>query len=296
MTTGYPPSSGASCSGALLNLGCGSRFHPAWTNVDLAQTGGSVIGYDLSKRVPFPDDEFEVVYHSHLLEHFPEAQALPFLRECHRVLKSGGIIRIAVPDLESIARIYLQALEEAAQGSAEWQHHYDWIMLELYDQAVREHPGGEMAVYLLQDRMPNKEFVLRRIGMEGRRVVQGAQRTRRSRSSQAAQKPTVVRLLRGFHRRLFDPSFRREFLIRRLLGSEYPLLQLGRFRRGGEVHLWMYDRHSLARLLQEAGFEDPQVVGPSESQIPDWTSYHLDTEPDGIVYKPDSLYMEAVKP
>ena len=132
--------------------------------------------------------------------------------------------------------------------------------------------------------------------MKGRQVIQDTQRTRRSRSSQVAQRLTLVRLLRGFHRRLFDPSFRREFLIRRLLGSEYPLLQLGRFRRGGEVHLWMYDRHSLARLLQEAGFEDPQVVGPSESQIPDWTSYHLDTEPDGIVYKPDSLYMEAVKP
>ena len=34
----------------------------------------------------------------------------------------------------------------------------------------------------------------------------------------------------------------------------------------------------------------------SESRIPGWSEFHLDTEPDGTVYKPDSLNMEAVKP
>jgi hypothetical protein len=33
-----------------------------------------------------------------------------------------------------------------------------------------------------------------------------------------------------------------------------------------------------------------------ESYITNWTSFNLDTEPDGSIYKPDSLYMEAVKP
>ena len=69
----------------------------------------------------------------------------------------------------------------------------------------------------------------------------------------------------------------------------------GRFRRGGEVHLWMYDRHSLARALRRAGFRDPRVVGAAESRIHGWADYHLDTEPDGTTYKPDSLFMEAVK-
>ena len=34
----------------------------------------------------------------------------------------------------------------------------------------------------------------------------------------------------------------------------------------------------------------------SESLIPGWTKFNLDTEADGTVYKPDSMYMEAVKP
>jgi hypothetical protein len=71
--------------------------------------------------------------------------------------------------------------------------------------------------------------------------------------------------------------------------------QTVRERSGGEVHLWMYDRHSLARALRGAGFRDPRVVGAAESRIPGWAGFHLDTEPDGSVYKPDSLYMEASK-
>jgi hypothetical protein len=57
----------------------------------------------------------------------------------------------------------------------------------------------------------------------------------------------------------------------------------------------MYDQYSLTRLLRRVGFADPKRFDASESQIPGWVAYNLDTEPDGAVYKPDSLYMEAVK-
>ena len=58
----------------------------------------------------------------------------------------------------------------------------------------------------------------------------------------------------------------------------------------------MYDRYSLARLLRDSGFRDPVRREANESLIPGWTKFNLDTEPDGTVYKPDSMYMEAVKP
>jgi predicted SAM-dependent methyltransferase len=59
------------------------------------------------------------VYYSHLLEHFPKHEAQGFTQECYRVLKPRGIIRVAVPDLERIARMYLQALERALQEEVE---------------------------------------------------------------------------------------------------------------------------------------------------------------------------------
>src|SRR6476646_9135325 len=85
---------------ALLNLGCGQRFHPAWTNLDLTPTDSSIRRWDVTASLPFADASFDAVYHSHLLEHLPAEKALPFLRECRRVLKPGGTLRIAVPDLE----------------------------------------------------------------------------------------------------------------------------------------------------------------------------------------------------
>ena len=64
----------------------------------------------------------------------------------------------------------------------------------------------------------------------------------------------------------------------------------------GEVHQRMYDRYSLARLFKQAGFQTSEPVGPTESKIPGWKDYHLDTDHDRTVYKTDSLYMETVKP
>ncbi|HEY3104436.1 MAG TPA: methyltransferase domain-containing protein [Pyrinomonadaceae bacterium] len=278
-----------------LNLGCGSRFNPAWTNVDFAATNPTVLSHNLRQGIPFPDEEFDVVYHSHLLEHFSRPDTRAFLRECWRVLKAGGTIRIAVPDLERIAKTYLEKLEQATTGDEQRAHDYEWMMLELYDQTVRESTGGEMAAYLSREGLPNQDFVIDRIGLEAKQLIESAERPGTGPASRAEDAPAIPRrmMFRQLRRILKDRVARRETIVRRLLGSEYELLELGRFRRSGEVHLWMYDRYSLARTLAETGFHGIEIVRPDESRIPDWSSYHLDTEPDGSVCKPDSLFMEA---
>jgi predicted SAM-dependent methyltransferase len=280
-----------------LNLGCGSRFHPAWTNVDFVAADPAVLSHDLRQGVPFPDEEFDVVYHSHVLEHFTQPHARVFLRECLRVLKPGGTVRVAVPDLERIAKTYLGALERAAAGDGRGRADYEWMMLELFDQTVRESAGGEMAAYLGRDGLPNQEFVVERVGREAKQLIESAARSRAVRAPQAEAAPAGSRrtVLGRLRRIIGDRGARREALVRRLLGAEYELLELGRFRRGGEIHLWMYDHYSLSRVLTEAGFSRAQAVGAAESRIPGWSDYHLDTEPDGTVCKPDSLFMEASK-
>jgi predicted SAM-dependent methyltransferase len=278
---------------SYLNLGCGSRFHPDWINVDFAATADSVLSHDLRLGVPFPDERFDVVYHSHLLEHFSRPFALSFLRETYRVLKRGGITRIAVPDLERTARAYLQALEEAARGDRQWQKRYEWMIVEMLDQTVRERPGGEMGSYLQQTDLPDKEFVIERLGVGAREIIESGERVRQGDASDTERRPqsstgTLSRLRRA-------PARLRESLLKLLLGDEYSALELGRFRRSGDPHLWMYDRYSLAQALESVGFREARVVGPAESRIPGWTEFHLDTEPDGTVYKPDSFYVEARK-
>jgi predicted SAM-dependent methyltransferase len=276
-----------------LNLGCGTRFHPDWTNIDVSSVSPYVEIHDLRKGVPFPDATFDVVYHSHLLEHLPKEKALPFSQECYRVLKRGGIIRVVVPDLEQIARMYLLALDKAIAKEDEWQYHYAWMMLELYDQTVRELPGGDMLEYLKQQPIPNETFVYDRLGGEARRLVQAlvAARCKPEQDEQRSDIWDSINRVRCL------PRLARARLVRWVLGEyDYKALQIGRFRLGGEVHHWMYDRYSLARLLEHAGFQNPTQRTAFESAIDNWVHFNLDTEPDGIVYKPDSLYLEAFKP
>lgn len=262
-----------------LNLGCGKHCHPAWTNVDFTATREGVIAHNLREGLPFPDASFDVVYHSHVLEHFPKAEAPTFLQECFRVLRPQGILRVVIPDLEQIARLYLEALEQASQGSQDWAAHYDWILLEMYDQTVRDRSGGEMASYLAAEKIPNQDFVIQRLGREAKNLIAALQESRQQCS------PVEIQLSD------------REALLQSLLGdADYQALQIGRFRKGGEVHQWMYDRHSLSVLLQQAGFEQIVICQADESRIPDFGQYQLDVEADGQIRKPDSLYVEAVKP
>lgn len=276
-----------------LNLGCGQRFHLDWTNVNLTSTHPAVIAYNLSQGIPFPDASFDVIYHSHLLEHFPKDQAPQFLFECYRVLRSGGILRIAVPDLEQIIRSYLFALEQALAGSQEAADNYNWLLLELFDQMVRNQSGGGMAIYLRQPHLANEAFILKRLGIEAQKLIT---------TGRQPQQPTcpdawLKRMLRPLYRLLRDRQYRRDILLKHYLGpADYQALQIGRFRQSGEVHQWMYDRYSLTCLLQDCGFEQIQQRTAYDSAIPNWTCFNLDTEPDGSVYKPDSLYMEAIKP
>ena len=266
-----------------LNVGCGDTYHPEWTNVDMAAHGPGVRSYNLLKRWPYSDGRFQAVYHSHVLEHFPREKAEGFIRECFRVLRPGGVLRVVVPDLENIAREYVKHLNESlVHPSQEADARYDWIMIELYDQVVRNHTGGQMAEFSRRLKQVDPDYLAERIGCWD--SLSGSQQTTQGQNSPspwmpgAIVKKTVRLLLRG---------------IRRVLYSDAQ--KIGRLRLSGEIHMWMYDRHSLARLLKNNGFENIQLKGPLDSGIPEWSRDGLDVK-DGQVRFPTSLFMEASRP
>jgi SAM-dependent methyltransferase len=61
---------------------------------------------DLTRPFRFPDDTFECVFASHVLEHLDPGDAERCLREVHRTLARGGILRLAVPDLDTTIAEY----------------------------------------------------------------------------------------------------------------------------------------------------------------------------------------------
>lgn len=240
-----------------LNLGCGSRAHPEWTNVDfspyarlrrrprvvaaldrvgllsderlerLRALDPDIVCWDLRRGVPFPDRAFDVVYHSHLLEHLPRTAAGGLLRECWRVCRPEGILRIVVPDLERAAAAYTSALERLDHGDETAWAAYDSAVDAMFEQMVRAEP----------------------VGTSGQPPLRGR----------------VERAVRG--------------------GVD----------RTGERHLWMYDRHALERLVRSAGFGDVRLESHQSSRIAGWSRFGLDEERGGGELHPGSLYLEAVR-
>lgn len=274
----------------LLNIGCGETLHPRWVNVDIVASMPGVHAHDVRCGLPYADHIFDACYCSHMLEHVMKDQARVIVGEAYRVLKKGGIARFVVPDLEQIARLYLKTLEDVTSGQGEREADYDWMILELFDQTVRSLPGGEMGVYLSDPALPNKAFIEGRIGLEAERVW---------RRNLIPRRAHIWAKLKSMKASWFVRQLRIElagFLLRiSASASAKKAFREGLFRESGEIHRWMYDRFSLHRLLSQAGFSGVKVCNADESAIPDFNSYDLDVC-EKIVRKPDSLYMEAVKP
>jgi predicted SAM-dependent methyltransferase len=256
----------------LVNLGCGLRFDRDWINFDMFPADEGVRKANFLRGIPLASGSADVVYHSHVLEHLELDAARDFLKECLRVLRPGGIIRVVVPDLEQIVREYLRTLDGRRSGSRSPADH-QWMCIELLDQMCRTRPGGEFAA-IVERNLGNDAFVAQRLGMEGPEMIR-AVRARRGNSR-------MVQLMRLLRRALPAP-------LGQALGETL-------FRTRGEVHKWAYDECSLADLLQDAGFRHPRHMTAMTSGIPSWPSYELDADLHGSPWKAISLYMEAVRP
>jgi predicted SAM-dependent methyltransferase len=220
-------SSPAAGAGVRVNVGCGATPTPGWLNFDnslavRAARWPSALrvlrqarllnehSWELVKvasrenirfanaalRIPCPDNSAAAVYSSHMIEHLDRMEAAAFLTEASRILRPGGVLRVAAPDLALLADRY------AATGDAD------------------------------------------------------------------------------------------EFVTNIYMGQARPVGMLSRAKLalvGPRHHLWMYDGHSLSRLMSDVGFADVVIVPPGKTNI---------TEPEGLDLEEraeESVYVEAVK-
>ena len=97
-----------------INLACGGKLCllPEWENVDFQNSGKHVKSMNLTKKLKYKDDSVDVIYHSQFIEHLNPEQGLFFLKECLRILKKGGIMRIVTPDFENQVMEYLSLLNQ----------------------------------------------------------------------------------------------------------------------------------------------------------------------------------------
>lgn len=90
-----------------LNIGAGARTFSTWTSVD--RDPGDVPDHllDISREpLPFKDGSTHAIYMSHVLDHFNFFEGEHVLKECRRVLRPGGVLRVAVCNLGEFMRRY----------------------------------------------------------------------------------------------------------------------------------------------------------------------------------------------
>lgn len=91
-----------------LHLGCGQRQLKGFVHVDINDFDHIDHRHDIKTLPMFEDDSVDEIYSSHSLEYFDREEVKEVLKEWRRVLKQGGILRLAVPDFEALAKVYEQ--------------------------------------------------------------------------------------------------------------------------------------------------------------------------------------------
>lgn len=103
-----------------LQIGAGPNILDGWLNTDECPTSSGVIYLDATKPFWFEDVTFDYIFSEHQIEHLIYNKGLFMLRECYRVLKPGGRIRIATPDLETLIGLYTSEKSDLQQRYVNW--------------------------------------------------------------------------------------------------------------------------------------------------------------------------------
>lgn len=99
-----------------INIGCGEWRCDGWIGIDSSNAypykNKKELGFDVDWNVlgglPLKDNSVKYVFISHFLEHLTYNESVKLLKECYRVMEKGGVIRLAVPDLDLFIKKFIE--------------------------------------------------------------------------------------------------------------------------------------------------------------------------------------------
>ena len=95
-----------------INLGSGHWKFDGWVNVDIDIGSRPEVCADLGAGLPFRNGSADLMHSEDFIDQLGLEEAGGFLRECHRILKPGGVLRALMPDLAKMAQLYTADPEE----------------------------------------------------------------------------------------------------------------------------------------------------------------------------------------
>lgn len=91
----------------LVNVACGPHVLRGFVNLDLHPATPDVVAWDSRRTLPLADESARGIRVEQFVEHLETREELPaFLRDCHRALRRGGVLRLIVPDAERYLHAY----------------------------------------------------------------------------------------------------------------------------------------------------------------------------------------------
>lgn len=105
-----------------LHVGCGQQHWTRYVNIDKYETRATDMVAP-ADHLEFPDNSVDVITTSHMIEHLTPREFRRALREWHRVLKPGGVLRITCPNFELYVREWLE-------GDYEWR--WGWGIVNIF--------------------------------------------------------------------------------------------------------------------------------------------------------------------
>jgi predicted SAM-dependent methyltransferase len=85
----------------VLNLGGGGNCLVGCLTVDIDPRADCFV--DLRKDLPFANDSIDAIFCEEAVEHISKSECERLLKECHRILRPEGVLRITTPNLDYLA-------------------------------------------------------------------------------------------------------------------------------------------------------------------------------------------------
>lgn len=95
-----------------INLGSGHWKLADWVNVDIDRESQPDVCANLAGGLPFASGVARLMHTEDFIDQLELDQAEEFLRECHRILAPGGVLRVLTPDMRQLAHLYLHDPEQ----------------------------------------------------------------------------------------------------------------------------------------------------------------------------------------
>jgi SAM-dependent methyltransferase len=268
----------------FLNIACGNIYikNNSWVNLDIVSKDKYVKKINLLKKLPFNNETVDAIYCAHFLEHVPVHKVTDFLKECFRILKKDGVLRLVLPDFESLSKEYLKQVKLKNFTKTKI------VLISIIDQCVRRIPGGELGkLYnILLNGKKNKKDLIKYLNYLNGVNFSGNKKKNRD--------------LFYYFERIY--LLMKEKFINFWIKSVVFFLPIAfveqniSFARIGEMHHWLWDFYSLYDYLKDAGFNKIKKLTYNKSSYKDSKLFIFDKNKKNQKTRGvESMYVESVK-